>query len=445
MTQHRIIPIILSGGSGTRLWPLSRPDTPKQLLPIAGSRTMLTDTLERVAGLEGRDLAAVVCNEAHLADVRRDLAAADAVDTRVIVEPVGRNTAPAIAVAALTSGDDDPILLVMPADHIIKDVPAFHGAVADGARAAAEGKLVTFGVPMTHAATGYGYIRAGREGTIRPVEEFVEKPDKPTAERYLAGGEHLWNSGIFMFRASRYRRELDHHAPDVLEAALEAVTAANVDDSGALLLDEAAFAAAPSISIDHAVMEHTDNAVVISLDAGWTDVGSWGSLYAVEDKDAHGNVIVGDAVVYDVEWSYVRSEGPLVAVAGLKDVVVVATQDAVLVSNRHHSENVKQLVGKLESLNRPEAIRAAVRTHAWGSERLLTSTADTTAQQVEVGPGNETGMDAGTWIVMEGEGGSGGSRLTPGDVVTVPHGETIRVTNPNDAPLILLAVRSAAS
>ena len=353
MTQHRIIPIILSGGSGTRLWPLSRPDTPKQLLPIAGSRTMLTDTLERVAGLEGRDLAAVVCNEAHLADVRRDLAAADAVDTRVIVEPVGRNTAPAIAVAALTSGDDDPILLVMPADHIIKDVPAFHGAVADGARAAAEGKLVTFGVPMTHAATGYGYIRAGREGTIRPVEEFVEKPDKPTAERYLAGGEHLWNSGIFMFRASRYRRELDHHAPDVLEAALEAVTAANVDDSGALLLDEAAFAAAPSISIDHAVMEHTDNAVVISLDAGWTDVGSWGSLYAVEDKDAHGNVIVGEVkggVIDIVDGAWQQNGSPFRKEAALRAAGVDAeTIKAFTDTIKHRQTQARALLGQFEA------------------------------------------------------------------------------------------------
>ena len=244
-----------------------------------------------------------------------------------------------------------------------------------------------------------------------------------------------------MFRASRYRRELDHHAPDVLEAALAAVTSAKVADDGSLLLDDAAFAKAPSISVDHAVMEHTDQAVVVPLDAGWTDVGSWGSLYAIRDKDADGNVTVGDVVTQGVEWSYLRSEGPLVAVSGVKVLVVVATPDAVLVANRHHSEQVKRLVGMLDDLGRPESARSAVHHHAWGTTLLLTTTERTAAVRVDVSPQQETVLDRGTWVVLAGEGRSGGSHLTPGDVVTIPAEESMRVLNPNDADLVLVQVK----
>lgn len=445
MTTSRIIPIVLSGGSGSRLWPLSRRDTPKQLLPIAGERTMLTDTLTRVADLPNRDVAAVVCNVAQLGDVQRDLVAAHAPETRVIVEPVARNTAPAIAAAALTAGEDDPVLLVMPADHIVADVGAFHDAVANGLRAALDDKLVTFGVEATHPATGYGYIRAGRSGSVRPVEEFVEKPDRSTAERYLAGGEHLWNSGIFMFRASRYRRELGRHAPAVLEAALEAVTKAEVAEDGTLHLDTEAFAEAPSISIDHAVMEHTDAAVVVPLDAGWTDVGSWDSLYAVAHKDGDGNVEKGDVVSDRVEWSYLRSEGPLLAVTGVKDVVVVATPDATLVADRHHSEQVKDLVDKLRSHGRREADEAVAHTSTWGRELHLTATTSATVVRVDVLPDQETSLGRGTWIVIDGQGRSGGSHLTLGDVVSVPPGgEEIRVANREESTLALIHVRPPA-
>lgn len=437
-----VVPVVLSGGSGTRLWPLSRLDAPKQLIPLLGDRTMLHTTLERVRDLPGRRPPIVVCNAVHAAAARREMVHAGEPDGTMIVEPIGRNTAPAVAAAAhlAVAGGDDPLLLVMPADHLISDVPSFLDAVRAGLDAASAGDLVTFGVEATFPATGYGYIRAPGLGRVRPVAEFVEKPDAKRAERFLAEGDYLWNSGMFLFRARRYLEELEVHAPDVARAVAAAATEATPEAGGVVLLAADAFASSPSISIDYAVMEHTDAAVVVALDAGWNDIGSWDSILDVSPGDATGNVLIGNVVVQDSERSYLRTEGPLVAVAGVSDLVVVATPDAVLVTDRTHSEAVRQLVDRIREGHRPEAETSVRRHHPWGNATVLASAGGKIVERIDVLPGETLTAASGTWLLLEGTALHGDETLHAGGILTVTDGDDGRISNPGTGALVLVAV-----
>lgn len=353
-----VVPVVMSGGAGTRLWPASRADRPKQFLPLVDERTMVRATLDRLLRL-GAEPPLIVANVAHADLVAAELDAAGFTGERMILEPFGRNTAPAAAVAALelTKAGDDPLLLLLPADHVIKDVAAFIDATKHACRLAAAGNLVTFGVVPTHPETGYGYIRTGDpvDDHATRVAKFVEKPDLETARRYLADGAHLWNSGMFVFRCSDYLGALDRFAPKILEGCKRTIASARRDHG--VWLDPDEFAATPADSIDYAVMEHTTDAVVIPLVAGWSDVGSWAALWDIAERDDNGNVTVGDTVLTSTHNSYVRSEHRLVTVAGLDNVVVVETPDSVLVTTLDNCQDVKTIVDMLNEQGRPEATR----------------------------------------------------------------------------------------
>ncbi|MGE0255183.1 MAG: mannose-1-phosphate guanylyltransferase/mannose-6-phosphate isomerase [Alphaproteobacteria bacterium] len=365
-----VVPVILSGGAGTRLWPLSRQLMPKQFLPLAGPRTMLQDTALRASG-EGFAAPLVVCNEEHRFIVAEQLRAAGVAPRSIILEPEGRHTAAAVAVAALwlARSAPDAVMLVQPSDHVIADVERFRIAVAAAARAARQGLLVTFGITPTAPETGYGWIELGAPADgldgIHRVARFVEKPSADAAARLLAAGGHAWNSGMFVFTAAGILAELDRHAPAITAACRAAVAGARAD-LDFLRLDGAAFAAAPAVALDVAVMERTSRAVVVPAALGWSDVGAWGALRDIGARDAAGNVVVGDVIQLDSEACYLRSDGPLVAAIGLRDFVVVATQDAVLVAPRDESQKVRAIVDRLAAGGRREAAAHPQTYRPWG-------------------------------------------------------------------------------
>jgi mannose-1-phosphate guanylyltransferase / mannose-6-phosphate isomerase len=356
-----ILPVILSGGSGTRLWPLSRELLPKQFLALAASGSLFQQAVLRTRGLE--NVAAnplIVCNQGHRFLVGEQLQAIKTTPATIILEPQGRNTAPAIATAALVAQRqvEDPLLLVLPADHVIANREAFVAAARVAAEAAAGGRLVTFGIVPTRPETGYGYIRRGQSrGSWAVVEEFAEKPDAEKARRYVDSGQYLWNSGMFLFSAKSFLAEVWKHAPKVLEASRRAVEDAKTDGDYTRL--GPAFLDAPSDSIDYAVMEKTDKAAVVPLDAGWSDVGSWAALHDVVDRDAAGNAATGDVIVESCRNSYVAARSRLVAAIGLEDVIVVETPDAVLVVSRDHAQSVKHVVDALKANNRSDVLKRA--------------------------------------------------------------------------------------
>lgn len=358
MADRLITPVILSGGAGTRLWPMSRKHYPKQFLPLAGQRTMLQETAMRVDAASRFTAPLVVCNEDHRFLVAEQVRAADLELDAILLEPVGRNTAPAIAAAALylLAKDPDALMLVLPSDHVVQNVKAFRCAATIAGEAADDGHLVTFGIKPGGPETGFGYIEAGAavdDDVVRAVKAFVEKPDRKTAESYVAGGNHFWNSGMFVFRADALISELEQFAPDIVEACRKAVDNAQTD-SDFVRLDKASFAAAPSISIDYAVMERTDHAAMVPVDMGWSDVGSWQALWEIGAKDHAGNVVVGDVLQIGAGNCYLRGDGVLVAAIGLEDFVVIATKDAVLVAPKGESQEVRQIVDQLVERNRPE-------------------------------------------------------------------------------------------
>ena len=455
-----LIPVILSGGSGTRLWPLSRELYPKQLLPLVGKGTMLQETLARTAGMEA-GAPVVVCNESHRFLVAEQLREAGANARSILLEPIGRNTAPAVAVAALNvvagakTGDaaGDPVLLVLPADHVIRDTKAFQDAVAVGLKAAEAGKLVTFGVVPTKPETGYGYIRrADGSGPSYPVAQFVEKPDLATAQQYVDSGKYYWNSGMFMFRASVFLQELRSFAPAIYDACVQATTAAKAD-LDFVRLPNKEFEACPSDSIDYSVMEKTKLAVVVPLDAGWSDVGSWSALHEAMTGDANGNVQVGDVLTADTEGCYLQSSSRLIATVGLKDHVVVETKDAVLVAPKERVQDVKKLVTELKKQGRYETSLHREVFRPWGSYDSIDSGDRFQVKRLVVKPGASMSLQlhhhrAEHWVVV-----SGTARITRGDETFlleenqstyIPLGVRHRIENPGKITLHIIEVQSGS-
>ena len=444
----RLQPVVLCGGSGTRMWPLSRRLRPKQLLPLTGEHSLLQDTVRRLDGL-GAEAPVVVCGDAVRFAIREQLAELGHGDARFLVEPTGRNTAPAVTLAALALADD-PLLLVMPSDHHVDDPEAFRRAVAQGLPAAEAGALVVFGVVPHAPETGYGWIHRGPEASpgVHAVQAFTEKPDAATAEAWLAGGAHLWNSGIFLFRASVWRDEVARHAPEVL-AQCEAALAEVNGDHGFERVG-AAFGEGPSISVDYAVMERTERAVVVPLDAGWSDVGSWSALWEVSQHDDAGNAYVGDAVLLDCEGSYVRAGHRLVVGVGLRDQIVIETADAVLVIPKDRVQQVREVVDTLHDAGRPEVEVHTVVEKPWGAYSVLEVSERFQVKCLVVKPGEALSLQRHAqrdeqWVVAKGAAevtvGSRRVALAEGQSVHVPRGVTHRLANPGEVPLTVVEVQ----
>ena len=451
-----LTPIILSGGAGTRLWPLSRELYPKQLLALTGERTLIQQTALR---LEGVSAAApvVVCNEAHRFLVAEQLRQIGIEPAAMVLEPVGRNTAPAIALAAqaalAAARADDPLLLVLPADHVIRDVPAFQKAVRAALGPAGAGKLVTFGIVPSAPETGYGYIQRGaRHGAAYAIARFVEKPDADRAEQFVASGEYYWNSGMFLFRARRYLEELERFAPEMARVCAEAFAAARSDLDFTRIARER-FEACPADSIDYAVMEKTDDAVVVPLDAGWSDIGSWAALHAACEADAHGNVARGDVICEDSEGCYLYAESRLVSAVGLRNHVVVETKDAVLVAPKDRVQDVKKLVHRLKEAGRYEHSLHREVFRPWGSYDSIESGPRFQVKCLKVKPGGVLSLQlhhhrAEHWVVV-----SGTARITRGDEVFlleenqstyIPIGVRHRIENPGKIALHIIEIQSGS-
>lgn len=451
-----LIPIILSGGSGTRLWPLSRELYPKQLLSLVGKGTMLQETLARLSGVRDVGAPIVVCNEHHRFLVAEQLLQSGAKPGAIVLEPIGRNTAPAVAIAAMASVAEpaaangaDPILLILPADHVIQDVAAFQEAVAVGLAAAAQGKLVTFGVVPTKPETGYGYIRrAGGAGPAYPIAQFVEKPDLPTAQRYVESKEYFWNSGMFMFKASVVLEELRSLAPSIYQACARAYAAAS-RDADFTRLPAKEFGECPSDSFDYAVMEKTQRGVVVPLEARWSDVGSWSALHEAIPADAQGNVCIGDVLAVDTHGSYLHSTNRLLATVGLEDHIVVVTPDAVMVSPRDRVQDVKELVTTLKKRSRYETALHREVVRSWGTVDRLEAKEGFQVSHLTIKPNasllvNVSQGRTERWTVVSGaaEIKCGGETiaLAAGEATLLAAGRGHEVANVTTEPLHIVVV-----
>ncbi|MDN3567968.1 mannose-1-phosphate guanylyltransferase/mannose-6-phosphate isomerase [Paeniroseomonas aquatica] len=452
-----IVPVILSGGTGTRLWPLSREAYPKQFWPLVGAETMLQETAGRALG---PDFAppVVVCNEAHRFLVAEQLRAAGIAGARILLEPAGRNSAPAVAAAALLVAEQSPeaVLWLMAADAAITDPAALHAALGRAVVAARAGQIVTFGMQPTAPETGYGYIEAGAElpgaPGVQAVTRFVEKPDAAKAADFLAGGRHLWNSGMFVATAATLLAELEAHAPEVLRTVSAAIAAAT-RDLDFVRLGAEAFGAAPAISIDYAVMEKTRLAAVVPASIGWSDLGSWAALWEAGAKDASGNVATGPVEIVDSAGCFIRSEGMLTGVIGLKDIVVVTAEDAVLVMPRDRAQDVKQLVDQLRRAGRREATEHRRVYRPWGNYEGLIQGDRFQVKKIQVRPGQKLSLQkhfhrAEHWVVVNGTAivhrDGEDIMLRENESIYLPLGCVHRLENPGMIPLNLIEVQVGA-
>ena len=452
----RIFPVLLSGGTGARLWPASRESHPKQLLALTEDLTLLQSAATRVSDQSRFEPLIVVANAEHRFTIAEQLRVIEASDPLIVLEPCGRNTAAPTAVAALLARDLDPdaVILVMPADHVVRDTEAFLGAVETAARIARNGALVLFGVEPTSPIPDYGYIRPGAalEGQADGFEvaQFIEKPSQANAEAMLGEGGRLWNSGLLLAPAQLVIDELERHAPAVLAAAQRALEVAR-RDLDFVRLDEAAFAAGPSISIDHALTERSDRLAVIKAGFDWTDVGAWSALWALGDKSADGNVLIGEAFAEATTNSYLRSEGPLVATLGVRDLIVVATTDAVLVADRGAEPDVARVVEMLRAAGREPATQARQVRRPWGSYESVVSGEGFQVKQITVAPGCKLSLQshahrAEHWVVVSGVAlatiGDDEVLVKANESVFIPQGARHRLANPGDQPLSVIEVQS---
>jgi len=452
-----LYPVILSGGSGTRLWPLSRAALPKQLLPLASEKTLLQETVLRLSGLMDAGAPLIVCNNDHrflIAEQMRDI---EVTPLAIFLEPVGRNTAPAAAIAALhlLKQDADAVMLLLPADHLIRDVPAFHTAIGEGMKAVASSHLVTFGIVPDAPETGYGYIQQGTALDAcgaHNVARFVEKPRREDAEQFLASGDYFWNSGMFLFSCKQFLDELGEFRPDIL-AACEQALARGQHDLDFCRLDKGAFAACPSDSIDYALMEHTRHAAVVPTDIGWNDIGAWSALWEVGEKDTAGNVTRGDVFLESVSNSLIRAESRMVAAIGVSNLLIVETPDALLVADKSRAQEVKKVVDYLKANGRSEHEFHTRVFRPWGWYEGIDLGERFQVKRIMVKPGEKLSLQmhhhrAEHWIVV-----SGTARITRDGVeqllcedesTYIPLGTTHRLENPGRIPLHLIEVQSGS-
>jgi len=452
-----LYPVILSGGSGSRLWPLSREHFPKPLLPLVSERTLLQETACRLDPIPGLGDAVYVCNEEHRFLVAEQVTQIGKSPATIILEPEGRNTAPALTLAALYLLQRDPeaLMVVMPADHVMTEPLHFVEAVQLGCSSAANGSLVTFGIVPGTAETGYGYIRRNGElagGHAYRVAQFVEKPDLQTAIRYLDAGDYYWNSGIFLMRADRWLEEIGVHRPDILKCCRQAL-AQGAQDSDFLRVYKPVFITCPSDSIDYAVMEKTDRAVVVPISAGWSDVGAWSALWQVCPRDADGNVIQGDVIVQDTHDAFLVAQHRCLATVGMENVIVVETADAVLVANKDKAQDVKEIVRRLKETDRAEHKTHRRVYRPWGTYEGIDSGPRFQVKRLSVKPGAQLSLQmhhhrAEHWVVVKGT-----ARVTCGDSTFllhenestyIPIGERHRLENPGNIPLEVIEIQSGS-
>lgn len=456
--KHNIHPVILSGGAGSRLWPLSRARYPKQFLPILGDESLFVATLNRVSVRYGFKPAMVVANEHHRFIVNEQAGRAQIDLAALLLEPVGRNTAPAFAIAALTAAGKDPdsLLLFLPSDHVIQDTKSFHEAVDIAADAAALGKLCCFGMTPTRPETGYGYIAEGAEIANVPgafaIEGFREKPDAATAQAYLEQGGYSWNSGMFLMKASALLAEFESHQPEMLKACEVALDSVE-EDLNFLRLQMDAFAAVPADSIDYAIMEKTEHAAVVPAEFGWSDVGSFSSLADVQTADVAGNVTQGDVILEDTRNCFVSSENKLVTLVGVEDMIVVSTDDAVLVAPKNKDQDIKKIVGRLKAEKRIEADFHKTVYRPWGNYRGVAEGSRYQVKEIEVYPGKRLSLQkhhhrAEHWVIVEGSAvvtrDDEEILLSENESVYLPLGAVHRLTNPGKINLKLIEVQSGS-